>query len=156
MNLHKYVSGKLEQGGQQYTNDAFFEVNIRICQPKNSDVHRGKAKVNITFECRLILMLTKTECTNCFVLWNCLSFPFFTSSLFHIYKYTQVRCPWCTENKIISTVAFQVSETFMRCAKELHFLNKYFHKMIKFFTCEIIIRNHASFFYPSFEWKIHF
>ena len=27
-----------------------FEVNIRICQPKNSDVHRGKAKVNITLE----------------------------------------------------------------------------------------------------------
>ena len=28
----------------------FFEVNIRICQPKNSDVHRGEAEVNITFE----------------------------------------------------------------------------------------------------------
>ena len=27
-----------------------FEVNIRICQPENSDVHRGKAEVNITFE----------------------------------------------------------------------------------------------------------
>ena len=27
-----------------------FEVNIRICQPENSDVHRGEAKVNITFE----------------------------------------------------------------------------------------------------------
>ena len=27
-----------------------FEVNIRICQPKNSDVHRGEAEVNITFE----------------------------------------------------------------------------------------------------------
>ena len=27
-----------------------FEVNIRICQTKNSDVHRGKAEVNITFE----------------------------------------------------------------------------------------------------------
>ena len=25
-----------------------FEVNIRICQPENSAVHRGKAKVNIT------------------------------------------------------------------------------------------------------------
>ena len=35
-----------------------FEVNIRICQPKNSDVHRGKAEVNITFEGWLILMLT--------------------------------------------------------------------------------------------------
>ena len=26
-----------------------FEVDIRICQPKNSDVHRGEAEVNITF-----------------------------------------------------------------------------------------------------------
>ena len=27
-----------------------FEVDIRFCQPENSDVHRGKAEVNITFE----------------------------------------------------------------------------------------------------------
>ena len=27
-----------------------FEVNIRICQPENSDVHRGEAEVSITFE----------------------------------------------------------------------------------------------------------
>ena len=27
-----------------------FEVNIRICQPENRDVHRGNAKVHITFE----------------------------------------------------------------------------------------------------------
>ena len=27
-----------------------FEVDITICQPENSDVHRGKAEVNITFE----------------------------------------------------------------------------------------------------------
>ena len=27
-----------------------FEVNIRICQPEYSDVHRGEAEVNITFE----------------------------------------------------------------------------------------------------------
>ena len=27
-----------------------FEVNIRICHPENSDVHRGEAEVNITFE----------------------------------------------------------------------------------------------------------
>ena len=27
-----------------------FEVDIRICQPVNSDVHRGEAEVNITFE----------------------------------------------------------------------------------------------------------
>ena len=36
--------------GSQYTIDAFFEVNIRICQPENSDVYRGEAEVNITFE----------------------------------------------------------------------------------------------------------
>ena len=27
-----------------------FEVNIRICQLEKSDVHRGEAEVNITFE----------------------------------------------------------------------------------------------------------
>ena len=27
-----------------------FEVNIRICQPKNSDVHQDQAEVNITLE----------------------------------------------------------------------------------------------------------
>ena len=27
-----------------------FEVDIRICQPENSDVHRGEAEVTITFE----------------------------------------------------------------------------------------------------------
>ena len=45
-----------------------FEVGIRICQPENSDVHRGEAEVNITFEGWLILMLTEKECTNCFVI----------------------------------------------------------------------------------------
>ena len=27
-----------------------FEVDIRICQPENSDVHQGTAEVNSTFE----------------------------------------------------------------------------------------------------------
>ena len=45
-----------------------FEVNIKICQPENSDVHRGKAEVSITFEGWLILMSTKKECTNYFVI----------------------------------------------------------------------------------------
>ena len=45
-----------------------FEVNIRICQPENSDVRQGKAEVNITFEGWLILMLTKKECTNYFAI----------------------------------------------------------------------------------------
>ena len=52
------------------------EVNIRICQHENSDVYRGEAEVNITFEGWLILMLTEKECTNCFVIWHCLSFIF--------------------------------------------------------------------------------
>ena len=63
-----------------------FEVNMRICQPENSDVHGGEAKGNITFEGSLILMLTEKECTNCFVIWHCLSFPSF------IYKFTQASC----------------------------------------------------------------
>ena len=45
-----------------------FEVNIRICQPENSDVHRGEAEVKIIFEGWLILMLTEKECTSCFVI----------------------------------------------------------------------------------------
>ena len=36
-----------------------FEVNIRIYQPKYSDVHRGEADVNIPFESWLIVMLTE-------------------------------------------------------------------------------------------------
>ena len=45
-----------------------FEVNIRIYQPENSDVHRGEDEVNIAFEGGLILMLSEKECTNCFVI----------------------------------------------------------------------------------------
>ena len=43
--------------GQGYIDGSFiiqlmhsFEVDIKICQPENSDVHRGEAEVNITFE----------------------------------------------------------------------------------------------------------
>ena len=36
-----------------------FEFTIRICQPENSDVHRGEAEVKITFDGGLILMLTE-------------------------------------------------------------------------------------------------
>ena len=45
-----------------------FEVDIRICQTENSDVHLGEAEVNINFEGRLFLMLTEKDCTNCFVI----------------------------------------------------------------------------------------
>ena len=41
-----------------------FAVNIRICQPKNCDVH---SEVNITFKDWLFLILTDKECANCFV-----------------------------------------------------------------------------------------
>ena len=59
---HTLFLGKLEQAVNMYfvhilslVTDNIqlmhsFEVNIRICQPKNSDVHRGEAEVNITFE----------------------------------------------------------------------------------------------------------
>ena len=63
---------------------------------------------------------------------------------FNIYKFTQVRCSLFTENKIISTIAFQVSETLMRCAKEFHILNYCSHKMNKFLiqninlACDIV------------------
>ena len=60
-----------------------FEVDIRICQPENSDVHLGEAEVNITFEGWLILMLTEKEWTNCFVIWHCLSCPV----LFKVFSY---------------------------------------------------------------------
>ena len=38
-----------------------FEVNIKICQPKNSDAHQGEAEVNITFEGWLILIISWDE-----------------------------------------------------------------------------------------------
>ena len=60
-----------------------FEVNIRICQPENSDVHQGEAEVNITFQNWLILMLTEKECTNCFVMTMSL-FSYFYLKYFHI------------------------------------------------------------------------
>ena len=55
-----------------------FEVNIRICQPEDSDVHQGEAEVNITFESWLFLMLTEKNAP--IVLFYdtvCLSFPCF-------------------------------------------------------------------------------
>ena len=46
-----------------------FKVNIRVCLAENSNVNLDKASVNITFEGWLFLMLTKKECTNCFVIY---------------------------------------------------------------------------------------
>ena len=85
-----------------------FEVNIRICQPENSDVR--------------VLTL--------YVLY-------FYIKYFHIYKFTQVRCSLCTENKILSTIAFQIPVNQMRCSKELRFLNYCSQKINKFFKQNI-------------------
>ena len=38
-----------------------FEVNIRICQTENSDVHRGEAEVNITFEVNIRICQTENS-----------------------------------------------------------------------------------------------
>ena len=73
-----------------------FEVNIRIRQPENSDVHPGESEVHITFEGWLILMLTEKECANSFVIWHCLSFIFI---LINLLKSDAPR-------KIISTIYF--------------------------------------------------
>ena len=63
-----------------------YEVNISICQPENSDVHRGKVQVNITIEGWLILMLTEKNAP--------IVLLYDTVSLFlvlFIHKFTQVR-----------------------------------------------------------------
>ena len=57
---------------------------------------QGEAEVNVTFEGWLILMLTENEYTNWYVIWHCLSFLSFISSIFYIYEFTQVRYSECT------------------------------------------------------------
>ena len=60
-----------------------FDVNIRICQAENSDVHRGEAEVNIDhFRGLTNPDVNKKECTNSFVIR--LSFFFFFIKSFHI------------------------------------------------------------------------
>ena len=66
-------------------------------------VHQGEAEVNIAFKGRLILMLTEK---------NPPIVLLYTLSLFLIYiKTLLINLLKCTENKLISTIAFQVSET---------------------------------------------
>ena len=96
-----------------------FEVDIRICQPENSDVHRGEAEVNITFEGWLILMLTEKECTNCFVTWLCLSFP----SLFKVFSYYFLKSD--VPRKIISTISFPNFCNSYEISKIIAFFNPY-------------------------------
>ena len=57
----------------------YFDINIRIFQLQNSDIDQGEAEMNITLEGWLILKLPGKECTNCFVIWYCFSFPNFLS-----------------------------------------------------------------------------
>ena len=63
-----------------------FEVNIRICQPENSDVHRGEAEVNIT-----VLGLTNPD-VNRKRMHQLFCYMTLSLFYFHIYKFTQVRC----------------------------------------------------------------
>ena len=67
-----------------------FEINIRICQPENSDVHRGEAGEKTTLEGWPILMLNENECTNCFVLWHWSLFQIWYQVF--LYNFTHVRC----------------------------------------------------------------
>ena len=46
----QYITGILSQISNIIQLMHSFEVDIRICQSENSDVHRGEAEVNITFE----------------------------------------------------------------------------------------------------------
>ena len=107
-----------------------FEVNISICQPENSDVHRGFASVNITFEDCLILMLTEKECTNDLLYDTaCLSFPNFILGLFIFINLLKSDVPCAPKIRLFQQLLFKF---LMRCVKELHSLNYCFHKMNKF------------------------
>ena len=72
-----------------------FEVNIRICKPENSDVHRGKAEVN-HFRGLTNPDINRKRMHQLFC--------YMTLSLFyyHIYKFTKSDVP----RKIISTIYF--------------------------------------------------
>ena len=76
-----------------------FEVNIRICQPENSNVHRGKAEVSITFEGNLIQMSTGP-----------VSFLKFYLKYFHIYKFTSA----LSLGRLFQQYNSQISATLMR------------------------------------------
>ena len=90
-----------------------FEFNIRISQHETSFDHLGEHQkrmhqLNMKNNASIVLLYDTA----------CLAFLLYIKS-FHIYKFTQVKCSLCTENKISSTTAFRVSETLMRCAKEV-------------------------------------
>ena len=59
----------------------YFEVNIRICEPENSDIHRGKTLANITFWWLTYPDGNLKKYTNSFVIWHCLSFLSFIKSI---------------------------------------------------------------------------
>ena len=82
-----------------------FEVNIRICQPENRDDHLGEknAPIVLLYDTVSLFLVIKE------VFFSYLYIDSSQTYLLHVYK-------------IISTTAFQVSETLIRCAKELHFI----------------------------------
>ena len=82
-------------------------VNIRICQPENSDVHRGELE---------------NDAPIVFFIGHCLSFP-----CFNIYKLLKSDVLSAPKTRLFQQLLFeQVSETLMRCAKELHFFKSLF------------------------------
>ena len=58
----------------------------------------------------------------------CLLFPRFIESLFISINLLKSDVPFALKTR----TAFQVAETLMRCAKELHIINYCFHKVNKF------------------------
>ena len=73
-------------------------MNITVLVLTNPDVNRKRMR---QLFCYMTLSL----------------FSLFYIKSFRIFKLTQVRCSKRTEDNIISTIAFQISETLMRCAK---------------------------------------
>ena len=77
-------------------------------------------------------MLTEKECTNCYMTLS--FFPSFISRLVVFINLLKPDVPSALKKRLFNklTIAFQVSETLMRCTKELHFLNYCSHKINKF------------------------
>ena len=67
-----------------------FEVDIRICQPENSDVHQGEAEVNITLEGWLILIITEKNAP-IVLLYDTFFLFLVLFKVFSYYKFIQVR-----------------------------------------------------------------
>ena len=73
-----------------------FQVNIRICQPKNSDVHQGKARGEHHFPGLTDPDVNQKSRHQLFCYVTLSLFLNFYINFFHIYKFTQGRCSQCT------------------------------------------------------------